>query len=152
VTSVAPPRLPPSVRDRLEHLIGGEWVGSSGAGRIAVVSPSTERPVADVVQGTLEDADRAVRVAHDAWPLWAARPVEERIEMVRALGAELLRRADELGTVIATEVGMPKRIAVAAQVGLPAAVIDRVADVATEHPWEERVGAATVVREPAGVV
>jgi acyl-CoA reductase-like NAD-dependent aldehyde dehydrogenase len=152
VTSVAPPLLPPSVRDRLEHLIGGEWVGSSGADRIAVVSPSTERPVADVVQGTAEDADRAVRAAHDAWPLWAARPVEERIAIVRALGAELLRRADELGTVIATEVGMPRRIAVAAQVGLPAAVIDRVADVAAEHPWEERVGSATVVREPAGVV
>jgi aldehyde dehydrogenase (NAD+) len=64
----------------------------------------------------------------------------------------MLRRADELATVIATEVGMPRHIAIGAQVRLPAAVIDRVADVGAGHPWEERVGAATVVREPAGVV
>ena len=144
--------LPASVRDRLEHLIGGEWVGSSGTDRISVVSPSTELPVAEVVEGTAVDVDRAVRAAHEAWASWAARPVEERIAIVRALGAELRRRAGELGAVIATEVGMPRHIAVAAQVLLPAAVIDRVADVATGHPWEERVGAATVVREPAGVV
>ena len=144
--------LPASVRDRLEHLIDGEWVGSSGTDRISVVSPSTELPVAEVLQGTAADADRAVRAAHDAWPAWAARPVEERIAIVRALGAELRRRAGELGVVIATEVGMPRHIAVAAQVLLPVAVVDRVADVAAGHPWEERVGAATVVREPAGVV
>ena len=64
----------------------------------------------------------------------------------------MLRRADELAAVIATEVGMPRHIAVGAQVRLPAAVIDKVADVGAGHPWEERVGAATVVREPAGVV
>jgi len=144
--------LPASVRDRLEHLIGGEWVGSSGAERISVVSPSTELPVAHVLQGTAADADRAVRAAHDAWPLWAARPVGERIALVRALAAELQRRGDELGVVIATEVGMPRHIAVAAQVRLPATVIERMADVAADHPWEERIGAATVVREPAGVV
>ena len=77
--------LPASVRDRLEHLIGGRWVGSSSTERISVVSPSTELPVAHVVQGTVAEADRAVRAAHEAWPLWAARPVGERIALVRAL-------------------------------------------------------------------
>ena len=84
MTSTTASTLPPSVCDRLENFIGGRWVRSRDGDRLAVVSPSTEEPVAQVVDGSPADADHAVRVARDAWSGWAARSVEERIALVRA--------------------------------------------------------------------
>jgi aldehyde dehydrogenase (NAD+) len=153
VTTAATRPRPASVKDRLEHYIGGEWVSSADGGRAGVQDPSTEEIVAEVVQGTAADADRAVRAAHRAWPGWAARSPRERAEFVRALGDALAGRADEAGAVIATEVGMPLRFAVPAQVQLPIGVFHSTADRAATHPWEETTdGGALIIREPAGVV
>src|SRR5205807_1072611 len=53
---------------------------------------------------------------------------------------------------IATEVGMPIRLAGAIQVGLPTMVMGSYAQLLADFPFEERIGHSLVVREPVGVV
>ncbi len=55
------------VRDKL--FIGGDWVSPSGAGRIEVVSASTEELIGRVPDGTAADIDAAVRAARAAFRL-----------------------------------------------------------------------------------
>jgi aldehyde dehydrogenase (NAD+) len=139
------------VRDRTEHLVGGRWVAAGGE-RIPVVDPATERVVAHVTSGTVADARAAVDAAHAAGPGWAAVELAERIATVRRLAAALDADAEDIGGVIASEVGMPWHLAVPAQVRMPAAVLRTTADLAASYPWREPLGAGEVLREPAGVV
>lgn len=139
------------VRDRGANLVGGRWLAAGGE-PIPVVDPATERVVAHVTAGTVEDARAAVDAAHRAGPAWAAVDVAERAEVVRRLAAALDTDADEIGGVIATEVGMPWHLAVPAQVRMPAAVLRTTADLAASYPWREPLAAGEVLREPAGVV
>jgi aldehyde dehydrogenase (NAD+) len=137
-------------RDSL--FIGGVWEPSTGSGRLDVVGAATEEVMGTVPEGTVADADRAVAAAARAFPAWSAVPVAERAELLRRLGAGLAARSEELARLIATEVGMPLRMATAVQAGLPVMVARLTAEVLEGFPFEERVGNSLVVREPVGVV
>jgi acyl-CoA reductase-like NAD-dependent aldehyde dehydrogenase len=58
----------------------------------------------------------------------------------------------ELAELIASEVGMPIRLAGPIQVGLPTMVMGTYAQLLADFPFEEQVGHSLVVREPVGVV
>ena len=49
-------------------LIGGEWTGGRGGGTMAVIDPATEDALAEVADGTVEDALDAVGAAQARWP------------------------------------------------------------------------------------
>jgi acyl-CoA reductase-like NAD-dependent aldehyde dehydrogenase len=140
------------VMHRDAHFIGGAWEPSTGSGRIEVVGAATEEVVGSVPEGTVDDADRAVAAAARAFPAWSTTPAAERAELLRRLGAGLAARSHELARLIASEVGMPLRMATAIQAGLPAMVAGLTAQVLDGFSFEERVGNSLVVREPIGVV
>lgn len=149
----APPAARPGaeyVRARTEHLIAGKWVRSTGD-PIAVIDPATEQVVAHVPAGTVAEARAAVGAACEAWPTWAATPVAARAELLRRLADAVDQYAEEIGGVIATEVGMPYHLAVPAQVQMPAQVLRTTADLSMSYPWREPLAAGEVIREPAGV-
>src|SRR5205809_2704474 len=56
-------------------LIGGKFESSSGDRWGEVFNPSTGRVQARVPLGTVEDVNRAVKVAAEALPAWAETPV-----------------------------------------------------------------------------
>ena len=60
------------VRDKL--YINGQWVPSSGTGMINVICSSTEEVMAQVPEGTAEDADVAVRAASAAEKVGKSTP------------------------------------------------------------------------------
>ncbi|WP_051165819.1 aldehyde dehydrogenase family protein [Amycolatopsis orientalis] len=140
------------VRDRDLIYVGGSWVRPHGRGVTEVESPSTEQVVARVAEADEADTDRAVRVAHQAFPAWSATPPAERIAAVSRLAAAVAARRDALGGLISTEVGMPLEQAIAAQATMPVGVLEATVRAANDYPWEESAGAAAVVRQPAGVV
>ncbi|MEU6561470.1 aldehyde dehydrogenase family protein [Nocardia nova] len=93
-----------------ELLIGGRWVPSTGGVCEPVVSPATERAVAEVVMPTIADADAAVGAAAEAfgmeWPVW---PVERRVEICGRFCELLEQRLDRIGELWAVEAGIPVR-------------------------------------------
>jgi len=138
------------VHDRL--YIGGAWVPSSGEGTIDGVNSATEEVLGRVPDGTADDVDRAVAAAGDALEGWSATPVEERAKSLERLSEALTARMTDVGTLIATEVGMPLQMATLIQGGVPAVVMGSYAETVRRFPFEEQVGNSVVVREPVGVV
>jgi acyl-CoA reductase-like NAD-dependent aldehyde dehydrogenase len=138
------------VRDRL--YIGGDWVPSTGSNSIAVVDSTTEEVIGSVPEGTVEDIDRAVAAAREAFPGWSATPVEERAALLTAVSAALGERMESLADLITHEVGMPLVLSQLVQVGLPMAAFGSMAQVTADFTWEQTVGNSLVVREPIGVV
>ena len=138
------------VRDQL--YIGGQWVKPAGAGTLDVTNSSTEEVMARIPDGTAADVDRAVAAAKAAFPAWSQTPVAERAAMLQKLSAGLAARMDEIGMLVAQEVGMPLPMAKQIQAGLPTMVMGSYAKLVGEFEYEEKVGNSIVVREPVGVV
>ena len=62
---------------------------------------------AELWRGPIGDVDQAVARARACWPQWAARPLANRIELLRRFANEVLREADAFAELIARETGKP---------------------------------------------
>jgi len=140
------------MHDRDTIYIDGAWVPSTGTGTIDVHASATGEVIGRIPDGTAEDVDRAVAAAKRAFPAWSQTSVEERAKHLQRLQEGLMARMGELAELIATEVGMPIRLAGAIQVGLPTMVMGSYAQLLGDFPFEERIGHSLIVREPIGVV
>ncbi|MBK8996054.1 MAG: aldehyde dehydrogenase family protein [Myxococcales bacterium] len=134
------------------HYIAGEWVPSTGEGSFDVVCSSTEEKIGSVPAGSAGDAERAVLAAAQAFPAWSRTPREERTALLLRVAEGLSARHSEIAELIASEVGMPLKLAGPIQVGLPVSNLAATARAAQDLVLEERVENSLVVREPVGVV
>jgi acyl-CoA reductase-like NAD-dependent aldehyde dehydrogenase len=132
--------------------IDGAWVPSGGTGTIDVYGAATEEVVGRIPDGVAADVDRAVAAARAAFPAWSATVAEERAKHLQRIQEGLFARQDELAQLIATEVGMPLKLAAMIQVGLPSAQVGNYAQVLRDFQFEEEIGHSLVVKEPIGVV
>jgi acyl-CoA reductase-like NAD-dependent aldehyde dehydrogenase len=132
--------------------IDGAWVPSGGTGTIDVYGAATEEVVGRIPDGVAADVDQAVAAAKAAFPTWSATAAEERAKHLQRIQEGLMARQAELAELIATEVGMPLKLAGMIQVGLPTAQVGNYAQILRDFPFEEQVGNSLVVKEPIGVV
>ena len=138
-------------RDKL--YIDGAWVPSSGTETVQVIDSTTEEVLATVPLGTAEDVDRAVAAARAAFDGWAATSPSERAKYTSPRSPRRsAARMDEIGQLIAHEVGMPLSLSMMIQAGLPIATFSSMAELVEQFAWEDQVGNSVVVREPVGVV
>jgi aldehyde dehydrogenase (NAD+) len=132
--------------------IGGEWVQSDTAERIAVLSPATGREIGHVPAGSPTDVERAVAAAREAFEGWSTTSVEERVALLGRLRTAVLERQDELAELIVADVGVPIQIAAPVQVALTIRLLEDFATIADELAWTEQIGHSRVAYEPVGVV
>jgi aldehyde dehydrogenase (NAD+) len=155
-------------RDAL--FIGGRWVPPAaggdvsdgpdqpdtqdrpGGGRIDVLDPATEKVIGQVPAGTARDVDAAVRAARAALPGWAATPPERRAAVLAAARDLMAERRLDIAATVTAELGAPPAFAAAVHTDMPTAVLGSFAELAAEHPFEERIGTSRVLHEPVGVV
>lgn len=72
----------------------GEW--TSGRGEMApVTEPATGQTLAQLATANAEDVHRAVLIAQEAQPAWAATPFDQRAEILRNAARLLRERAEE---------------------------------------------------------
>jgi succinate-semialdehyde dehydrogenase/glutarate-semialdehyde dehydrogenase len=89
-------------------LIGGEWTGGRG-GRLPVIDPATEAPLAEVADATEEDGLAAVSAAHAALPGWAATAPRQRAECLRRAFDLMTARAEPIARLMSAENGKSLR-------------------------------------------
>ncbi|MCW2894507.1 MAG: succinate-semialdehyde dehydrogenase / glutarate-semialdehyde dehydrogenase [Trebonia sp.] len=90
-------------------LIGGEWAGGHGGGTFPVLDPATEEPLAEVADGTVDDALDAVAAAHAALPAWAATPPRQRAEILRKAYELMTARSEQFARLMSAENGKSLR-------------------------------------------
>jgi aldehyde dehydrogenase (NAD+) len=132
--------------------IDGRWVAPHGTGFIDADDASSEAVVVRSPQGDAQDVEAAVAAARKAFDAWAQTPAAERAALLRRVGEELATRADAIAQAIATEVGMPLKLARRIQTDPPIHNWTTHAELLEAFEFEERVGHSLVVREPIGVV
>jgi len=138
------------IRDKL--FIDGAWAAPRGRGTIDVVNPATEEVIGRVPEGTADDIEAAVKAARAAFDAWAARAPAERGALLQKIHEGLKARSEEIGKVIAGEVGMPVKLATRIQAGSPTYIFGMYARMAASFAFETRAEGSIVLREPVGVV
>jgi alpha-ketoglutaric semialdehyde dehydrogenase len=87
-----------------KNFIAGEWVPSGEAA--PDINPSnTGDVIGEFPRGSAEDARRAVAAAKDAFPAWSRSPIQERHDILKRIGDELMARKDEIGRLLSREEG-----------------------------------------------
>src|SRR5690606_5280996 len=89
--------------------INGTWTPGSEGKRINVINPSTGEQLADVADGTIQDAMKAVDTAENAASSWAATPARDRAEILRRCYELMMRDSEALAQLIALENGKALR-------------------------------------------
>jgi len=74
---------------------------------VKVIDPSTGEHLTNVLDDSAELIAEKVAAARAAQPSWAARPVGERIEIMRAFRGWIVKKTDELAALLTSETGKP---------------------------------------------
>ncbi len=138
------------VRDKF--YINGLWAAPKGNKTIAVINASTEEVMGRIPEGTPDDVNAAVAAARAAFDAWAATPAAQRAAFLQKIHEGLKARMEEIGKLIAGEVGMPVKLATMIQAGSPTATFGMYATMLGSFAFEEKVGNSLILREPVGVV
>jgi succinate-semialdehyde dehydrogenase/glutarate-semialdehyde dehydrogenase len=88
-------------------LIGGQW--STGGATFPVLDPATEEPLAEVADGTVDDALDAVSAAQAAAGGWAATPPRQRAEILRKAFELMTARSEQFARLMSAENGKSLR-------------------------------------------
>ena len=89
---------------RTELYIGGQWRVGNGE-RFSSHDPVTGDKVWEGRAADAGDVAAAMAAARLAFPAWSRRPIEERVEIVRAFAKAIEKRGDELVRTISREMG-----------------------------------------------
>ncbi len=138
------------IRDKF--YINGQWVAPAGTEVLDVVDASSEQVMGRVPAGVAEDANQAVEAASAAFENWGMTTPQERQVYLKKLHTAMAARQDELGTVMAGEVGMPLGMAKPIQAGLPLQGVANFIKILDTFSFEETIGNSDIIKEPVGVV
>ncbi|WP_157108642.1 aldehyde dehydrogenase family protein, partial [Aldersonia kunmingensis] len=90
-----------------ELYIDGKWAPAESGRTFAVVNPATEQTIAEVADGGVDDAERAIRAAAAVQRDWARTAPRERSDILRRAYELILARTDELAELMTAEMGKP---------------------------------------------
>ena len=137
--------------NRTKFYISGSWVEPSTSDRLEVINPATEQPIGEVAMGGIDDVERAVQAAANAFESYSQSSIEERLELLGNIVAVYQKRLGDIAAQISEEMGAPKKLAAAAQAPIGLAHLMTTINVLKSYEFEEDIGGTRVVREPAGV-
>ena len=138
--------------NRTKFYIDGAWVDPAVMKTVPVVNPATEEPMYDVAVGSKADVDKAVAAARRAFETFSVTTREERIALLEKIIDAYKARSKDIAAAISDEMGAPLPMAERAQAGAGLGHLMSTLQVLKDYHFEEKVGTATVVREPIGVV
>ena len=107
-------------------LIDGNLV--EGADTSPVINPATGKSFAVRPVASREQLDQAVRAAKAAQPAWAARPIDERRDVLRVIADRIEAATEDLAHLLTLEGGKPLRDS-KAEISLFVATIREVASI-----------------------
>jgi aldehyde dehydrogenase (NAD+) len=85
------------------------WSADKEAGEIISYNPTNNEAIATVYRATAKDYAHVLQEAQRAFLTWRQVPAPKRGEVIRALGDELRKHKDALGSLVSLEMGKSKQ-------------------------------------------
>jgi aldehyde dehydrogenase (NAD+) len=94
-----------AARERAKNYIGGEWVDATGDESFDSVNPANGDVLGTFPRSSVEDVDRAVEAAKEAYESWRLVPAPKRAEILFRVAQRFIDRKDELTELMVREMG-----------------------------------------------
>ncbi|MBY6190043.1 NAD-dependent succinate-semialdehyde dehydrogenase [Microbulbifer agarilyticus] len=88
-----------------KNYIDGQWC--EGAGKLAVTDPATGELLAEIADGSVADAERAVAAAHRVFPEWRSKTAAERAAVLKRWYQLIVENREDLARMLTLEQGKP---------------------------------------------
>lgn len=137
--------------DCRRFFINGEWLTPARRKESLVIDPATEQPVGQILLGTAEDVDAAVKAARAAFATYSQTTREERIALFERIVKVYEANIERLAQAVSDEMGAPMTLAVQAQAGSGFRHLSTALTILKDFEFEERLGTTLIAREPIGV-
>jgi len=85
------------------------WSSTQTAGEIISINPTTAKPIASIYRASADDYSNVMKTAQERFLSWRDIPAPKRGELIRAIGTELRRMKDALGSLVSLEMGKSKQ-------------------------------------------
>lgn len=85
------------------------WSHTQDAGELVSYNPTTGDVIGSVYRSSMQDYEHVIKEAQHAFLTWREVPAPKRGEVVRAIGEELRRCKDFLGSLVSLEMGKSKQ-------------------------------------------
>jgi len=132
--------------------INGKWVTPNGPEKIDIYNPATEEKVGQVVSGTEEDVNAAVKAAHDAFAVAANLSLTERKTILQEILDGMMERRSDLAQAISEEMGAPLKMAGSAQFGAGTIHFKNTLAIIDDFKFQEIHDNITINKLPIGPV
>lgn len=132
--------------------INGKWVTPNGSEKIDIYNPATEEKVGQVVSGTEEDVNAAVKAAHDAFTVATNLSLTERKTILQEILDGMMERRLDLAQAISEEMGAPLKMAGSAQFGAGTIHFKNTLAVIDDFKFQEIHDNITINKLPIGPV
>ncbi len=143
------------MQDARKFYINGQWVNPTQGQDFPVIDPSTEEAIATIALGGQADTDAAVAAAKAAFPSWRKSSKAERLELMESILDIYMKRSDEMGAVISSEMGAPIDMSKTQQSGTGSfhlqAFIDALKGFEFETGLRDDTPNDRIIHEPIGV-
>ncbi|KAJ8441128.1 hypothetical protein Cgig2_006957 [Carnegiea gigantea] len=83
--------------------VAGKWQAHGPL--ISTVNPANNQPIAEVVEGSMEDYEEGMKACAEASKMWMQMPAPKRGEIVRQIGDALRAKLQHLGRLVSLEMG-----------------------------------------------
>lgn len=85
------------------------WSQTKADGEVISYNPTNGEPIGAVYRANTQDYEHIIKEAHHAFLNWREVPAPKRGEVVRAIGDELRKYKDFLGSLVSLEMGKSKQ-------------------------------------------
>lgn len=131
--------------------INGQWASPTKSTPFDIINPATEQGLGQVHLASIEDSDRAVKAARDAFPGWSQSSKEQRLDLLSSIISQYTARIDEMAEAISLEMGAPMGMASNSQAPMGLVHLETAREVLRNYEFEEALGSTQIYQEPIGV-
>jgi malonate-semialdehyde dehydrogenase (acetylating) / methylmalonate-semialdehyde dehydrogenase len=89
----------------LQFLINGQWVNPSSSATEKSINPATGEVIAEFATATEQEANDAVKAAHEAFKKWGTYPLRERAQLLFKMRERFCQKHEELSRVLTQDHG-----------------------------------------------
>ncbi|GAB4020122.1 NAD-dependent succinate-semialdehyde dehydrogenase [Spirosoma koreense] len=90
---------------RTQAYVNGQWVNAASGETFTVINPATGETIAQVTDMDQYDVQKAIDVAHNAWPAYRDKTAKERAALLKKWFALILENKEELARLMTMECG-----------------------------------------------
>lgn len=131
--------------------VNGEFVRPPNRQSTEVIDPATEAPIAKISLAEVEDLERAVAAAKEAFKTFGFASKEERLDLLERILVAYDKKAEELAMRMTLEIGTPISFSRESQVGSGRAHILETMNALRELDLNPVRRGTMLAREPIGV-